>query len=142
MARDTRKLHVRCGFDQMVKSISLVEEAARRAGLGPKRREGLEAATREAYLAIVKAGPSLGTKGPIDVDVTWSREAIIVTLFHGGSGLGDLFDRIPLDPRVEAMRASVDEVRYVQGARHGNQLSLLLRVLPSEARKTAGARAA
>lgn len=141
MVQSGRKLHLRGDVQQLAKAITLVQEGARRAGLTARRRDALESAAREGYLAIVDACQRGGHKTPVEVEVSWDDRGIEVALRHSGASLGSLFDRIPLDPRIEAMRAAVDEVRYVSGSRHGNQLSLGMRIAETAARARRDAQA-
>jgi hypothetical protein len=126
----TRKLYVRGDVAQLVQGMSLVGEGARRAGLAPRRRSALEAACREGYLAIAETFERSHRRALVEMEVAWDAEAISVTLHHSSGSLDTLFDRVPLDPRIVAMHEAVDEVRYVCGTRHGNQLSLIVHLPP------------
>ncbi|HVP37896.1 MAG TPA: ATP-binding protein [Candidatus Saccharimonadales bacterium] len=140
MECQSRKLHSRGGLEHLPKCISLVAEAARHAGLSRGQRDALEAATREAYLAIVEATQGDSHRGPIEAEVGWDNRAVTVRLTHGGRALDSLFDRALPDPRVEAMRRALDEVGYTRGTRHGHQLWLRMRA--AEARRNPRLRAA
>ena len=120
----SRKLHSRGGLEHLPKCISLVAEAARRAELSAARHRALESATREAYLAIVEGDARDSRRGPVEVEVAWDRDSVTVSLTHGGPGLERLFDGVPADPRVLAMRHSLDEVSYTQSTRDGHRLLL------------------
>jgi hypothetical protein len=120
----SRKLHSRGGLEHLPKCISLVAEAARRAMLSSSRHQALEAATREAYLAIVQGDPHDSRRGPVEVEVAWDRDSVTVSLTHAGPGLERLFEGVPADPRVVAMRHSLDEVSYAQSTRDGHRLLL------------------
>ncbi len=133
MTRNTRKLHVRGSLDELAKCMSVVDEGARRAGLLARRRESLQFACREGYLAIVECCQTRGQRGVLEMEVSWDDASITVSLHHTGNRLDSLFDQIPLDQRLESMHRCVDELRYICGTRFGNQLSLVLRLLPREA---------
>src|SRR5690242_12507966 len=114
----SRKLHFRGGLDHLPRSISLVSEGARRAGLSASRRDALKCATLEAYHAILESGLDGSRRGSVDLEVSWDQTSITITLMHAGTPLEPLFDRIPLDPRLVLMQHAVDEVRYVRDPRH------------------------
>lgn len=133
MTRNTRKLHVRGSLDELVKCMSVVGEGTRRAGLMVRRREALEFACREGYLALAECCQNRGQRGVLELEVSWDDATITVSLHHTGGRLDSLFDQIPLDQRLETMHRCVDELRYICGTRFGNQLSLVVHLLPREA---------
>ena len=137
MRGNTRKLYIRGDVAQLVQGMSLVGEGARRAGLTPQRRSALESACRDGYLAIAETFEQSHRRALVEMEVAWDEQAISVTLHHSAGSLDSLFDRVPLDPRIVAMHAAVDEVRYVCGTRHGNQLLLIVHLpTPRPARRT------
>jgi hypothetical protein len=132
----SRKLHSRGGLEHLPQCISLVAEAARRAGLSPVRHHALETAVREAYLAIAAVHQQEKHREPVETEVAWDAEWVTVSLVHPGPGLDRLFDRVPADPRVDAMRRSLDEVTYAGSAHDGHRLVMRLRVSEARCRET------
>src|SRR5438105_999697 len=124
----SRKLHLRGGFEQLLKSLSLVGEGARRAGLSAPRRTSLETAAREACLAILESGQHDQHQGTVEVEVGWDEHAITVSFVHAGPGVDDLMDRAPMNARIECMQRAVDEVRYLRDPARGHQLLLITRL--------------
>ncbi len=128
MPHASRKLHIRGSFEQLAKGMALVGEGARRAGLGPRRREALQEAAREVYLAAFESAVSTRPhECAVEVDVSWDEEGIVVTLFHAGEGLAQLCSPEARQPRLECIRRAVDEVRCERNERSGSTVSLVMR---------------